>query len=438
MEKRLGSLRQWIKQHPYATVMEVLCILFLFVLFAYSSGWDWTGFNSGTSQITITSTSKGNYTATISQPPKLLWDWLQLLGVLAVPVVVGLGAAWFTAQQGKVSDRENKDNQREAQLQSYIDKMSELLLNEHLGERTADDNLKPEREQVQKIARVRTITVLTQLDARRVGYVFAFLREAVLQSTQSDRNIISFNNANLSKINLSQASLPEANLSGANLSGANLSGADLSGANLSGADLSGADLSGTNLTEANLTEVNLTEANLRKANLRKATLDKAIFSYADLSGANLSGAWTRLVPQISSASPSANFQAANFAYAILSNANFIQADLRYANFNSAHLNNTDLSGANLSEANLLEGDCIRLRNGRTIVGGVVGNKPADLSGANLYCANLSRARIEHEQWEKAKTLEGATMPDGSKRPSTGEYYSSLLKGATMPNDTEHP
>jgi hypothetical protein len=60
--------------------------------------------------------------------PKTLWDWLGLLAVLAIPVVVGFGAAWFTAQQGKVSAEQNTDNQHETALQAYIDKMSELLL----------------------------------------------------------------------------------------------------------------------------------------------------------------------------------------------------------------------------------------------------------------------------------------------------------------------
>ncbi len=76
------------------------------------------------------------------QPAKTLWDWLNLFGVLAIPVVVAVGAAWFTAQQGKVSDRENTDNQRETALQAYIDKMSELLLAHRLREATADEEVR--------------------------------------------------------------------------------------------------------------------------------------------------------------------------------------------------------------------------------------------------------------------------------------------------------
>jgi len=110
----------------------VLFALIVLSFAVYKFGWDWTGFSGGESKITITSTAKGITIAKELQPARTLWDWLGLLAVLAIPVVVGFGAAWFTAQQGKVSNRENTDNQRETALQAYIDNMSELLLHENL------------------------------------------------------------------------------------------------------------------------------------------------------------------------------------------------------------------------------------------------------------------------------------------------------------------
>ena len=41
---------------------------------------------------------------------------------------------------------------------------------------------------------------------------------------------------------------------------------------------------------------------------------------------------------------------------------------------------------------------------------------ADLRGANLSEANLDGAVITEEQLKKARSLTGATMPDGSKHP----------------------
>src|SRR5437867_1854192 len=83
-------------------------------------------------------------------------------------------------------------------------KMSELLLNGNLAERTADGQLNPEYKRGCLVARVRTITVLTQLDARRITYVFAFLREAELMSATKDDNAISLGNADLHAVDWSQ------------------------------------------------------------------------------------------------------------------------------------------------------------------------------------------------------------------------------------------
>jgi hypothetical protein len=182
--------------------------LIVLISLGYLFKWDWTGFNSGTSQITITSTSKGNYTAIILQPSKSLWDWLQLLAVLAIPVVVGLGAAWYTVQQGKVNDRETTDNQRETALQAYIDKMSELLLAKDKPLRQS----KPEDEE-QKIARVRTLTILPRLDAKRKRSVLQFLHESGL--IIKDKSIIALDGADIGKSDLRWIHLENDTLAGA-------------------------------------------------------------------------------------------------------------------------------------------------------------------------------------------------------------------------------
>jgi hypothetical protein len=73
------------------------------------------------------------------QPGKALWDWLPLLGILAIPVVVG----WFTFQQGRASDAKRKqqhetdlkiaaDQQKEGALQAHLDSMSGSILEKNL------------------------------------------------------------------------------------------------------------------------------------------------------------------------------------------------------------------------------------------------------------------------------------------------------------------
>ena len=158
---------------------------------------------------------------------KTLWDWLQLL---IIPVVLAVGGYLFNytttrAEQRNTQVRDQNeqaiasDNQREAALQSYIDNMSELLLHGKLRESGEDD-------EVRKIARVRTLTVLPRLDANRKGSVLQFLHESSL--IHKDKKIIDLRGADLRSADLRSANLTEATLSEATLSEATLSEARLS------------------------------------------------------------------------------------------------------------------------------------------------------------------------------------------------------------------
>src|SRR5258707_1608124 len=295
----VSRLRSWRENRSRLLLvvgaMVLLVGVVVLIIAGYLFKWDWTGFNEQRGPNIL------QY-----QPAKTLWDWLQLLGVLAIPVAVVLGVAWFTTKQGQVSDAEHKDNQREAALQAYIDNMLELLLAKNLRSSTED-------EEVQKIARVRTLTVLRRLDAERKGSVLQFLHESGLIG--KDKRVI--------------------HLTGANLIGANLIGANLSGANLSGVYLSRADLSGADLSKANLSGVVLSGADLSLANLIGANLSGVYLSGADLSGVYLSGAYLFL---------------ANLSKANLSGASLYEANLSLANLSRADLSGADLSGANLSGA----------------------------------------------------------------------------------------
>ena len=194
------------------------------------------------------------------QQGKTLWDWLQLL---IIPAVLAVAALLFnlatTRTEQKIAAQRYEqdqhialDKQREDLLQTYLDRMSELLLEKQLHSPAAPYEIRNvTRDEVRNVARVRTITILFQLDARRIGYVFAFLREAGLMSTTSE-SIVSLKQANLNKINFSQAMINEVDLREANLFEANLSEANLSEANLSDAILSDAILSKAKVTEEQL------------------------------------------------------------------------------------------------------------------------------------------------------------------------------------------
>jgi uncharacterized protein YjbI with pentapeptide repeats len=341
----------------------VFLVLVLFVVPAYVFDWDWTGFTSGTSQINIASIPGGGYKANIAQPGKTLWDWLGLLGTLAIPIVVGLGAAWFSAEQAKASDEENTDNQREAALQAFIDKMSELLLAHHLRNSQAPppengDPSKPEPNEVRNIGRVRTLTVLRTLDGDRKATVLQFLFESGLIDKGSP--IISLSGADLTHANLINARLRNAELSKVDLTNANLRGADLLGANLAYSILRDLDLGETLLSAANLAGADLSGARLRKIGLTDANLITAKLVGANLGGADLSA--NPLYPSSAALLNGADLTGADFSDANLTGVNLnaatlnktimVRANLTAAFLMAAHVTDTDLTGAKLDGANL--------------------------------------------------------------------------------------
>ena len=327
-----AKVRLWwqsIKHHPVATVLiSLLALLVVLVLLGgYNLNWGWTGFNGS------------------NKSGKTLWDWMQLL---FIPVVLAVAGFWFNHREREAAElrAENEqkaaelraaaereieqqraeaerkisfDNQREAALQAYLDRMAELLLEKNL--RTSPS------EEVRNVARIRTITVLTQLDVRRVSYVFAFLREAGLISTQSKSGIVSLDGADFHGVQWSQADLSHANLSGTDLHEANLSGADLRGANLSNSILSSANLSQTNLESADLSNTDLIGADLSQAYLMHTD-----FTDAELIGASLSKAY---------------LHSTNFRRADLLDANLSEADLYNAKFDGTGITKKQLAQANV-------------------------------------------------------------------------------------------
>lgn len=230
-----------------------------FGLFSWTGIYRWTGFSTKTG-----------------------WDWLQLL---IIPIILAIGGFWLNQVQKRREERitqEQKeaeqevatDNQRESLLHTYIDKMSELLVEKQLRDTEEDDERR-------EIARIRTLTVLSRLDGSRKRIVLQFLHEAGL--IDKDKHVIDLHGANLRKAKLSEAKL----------NGADLRGVDLSKANLRGVDFDGADLGGARLSEANLFGADLRGAYLGNVDLSGATLDRATLREDDLHHATFNGATLR-------------------------------------------------------------------------------------------------------------------------------------------------
>ena len=294
--------KKLLKRFWFIPIVVVLASLLAWAICLSLTGYTWPAW-----------TGWSDYTGSLAkdQRGKTLWDWMELL---VIPAVLGVGALLFNwserKNERKIAEERNKhdqeiaaDRMRETALQTYIDRMTELLLEKDLRKS------KPEDE-VRDVARTRTLTTLRILDPVRKGLLVRFLSEAdlikndkpVIDLSGADLNNIRLSGADLKEVNLSQAFMTKANLDETRLSMSNLSGAqligahlyfdrldkaDLSRANLSEADLGRADLHGADLSGAYLIDADLREAFLGEANLAGAVLIRANLSGADLEGANL-------------------------------------------------------------------------------------------------------------------------------------------------------
>lgn len=206
---------------------------------------------------------------------KTFWDWMELL---LIPFFLA-GGAFFLNRSERNNEREiATDRQQETALQSYLDRMTELLLEKKL--------LTAEEDEVRNVARIRTLTVLRGLDGFRKALVVRFLYEAKL--IVGENPVVILKGADLQEINLRLANLPGADFSSTYMQGADLQYASLRGAKFFAASLPGASLIGTNLQKADLEHAILIGADLTGVDMRDASILKgALISVRSLKGATM-------------------------------------------------------------------------------------------------------------------------------------------------------
>lgn len=424
-------------------IIGALVLIAVLIIAAHIYHWDLT------TTIITEVTQSPQKKVTTTETGKTLLDWLQLLGVIAIPIAVGFGTVYFTTRQAQISEA-NRNQQHETDLQiaekqqqqeflqTYFDKMSEML-EKGLRKSQSDD-------EIRYIAQARTLAALRRLDAEHNRILLKFLFGSKLVQRGADNDIIELKNADLStvrldranliRVDLSQADLRESELNFANLSHTHLGGADLSKANLKHADLSGADLSKATLPGANLHHADLSSANLHSADLTHADLSFANLSgadlskvylrfvnlnFANLSGANLSGADLSHTHLSGADLSGANLKGAYLVGADLAGATFSKADLTLAN-----LNNTDLSGATFYEANLI----------------FTGLIEANLSGADMSGAILRGVNLSTKQLKKAinvtpekLALIKSSKPSASQEAKTEQASATPVQSERKPDQT---
>src|SRR5688572_21624066 len=206
------------------------------------------------------------------------------MNLLIVPVVLAVGGLLYNRAEKQNEQRRADESLQEAVLSAYLDRISNLLLNNNLRDKKGNTAARD-------AALGWTTMVLPRLNGERKGVVLQFLYGANLLN--KDDPVLLLGDVDLSGISI-HAWLENIYLNGANMEKANLEGCYFWGANLSAAYLEGANLENANLGEVNLENAWLEEANLKtfsmSGNLKGAHLKNANLAQTDLSGVDLSGA----------------------------------------------------------------------------------------------------------------------------------------------------
>lgn len=193
---------------------------------------------------------------------KTLWDVIELVGI---PLVLTVGGYLFNREERKAERRIANERSRETALQSYLDHMTELVIEKGISRSTSGSD-------VRLIARMRTLTVLEQLDGLRKGIVLRFLFEGKL--INRGKPIVKLNQANFTDLILNNSLFPRI---------------DLRHTHLTRSKLLFVDLSDSELSNANLAEAYIVKADLRRASLKGADLAGAKLIGTDLRDSDVRG-----------------------------------------------------------------------------------------------------------------------------------------------------
>lgn len=216
--------------------------------------WSWTGFGAFV--------SPPHPKDTDYQRAKTLWDWLQLV---IVPLAVAVVGVWLNRrdqdrtrelrQQFEYELELARRQEKEAALEAYLNRMSDLITQHRLM-------VRPDKDVV-VLGRTLTLAALPRVGAYRKRVIVRFLYEAGL--IHKAHAVISLAGADLSEADLTRMDLHDADLQEVNLTRA-----ILRAANLTGADLHHADLTDAKLNDAHLDGARISDEQLRQAQLPAA------------------------------------------------------------------------------------------------------------------------------------------------------------------------
>jgi uncharacterized protein YjbI with pentapeptide repeats len=201
------------------------------------------------------------------QPPKTVWDWLQLLIVPAMLAAIAL--AYNKTQSSREHRREDRATQDAAVL-AYIAQQGDLILKHKLvADKTAA-----------ALAGAMTFATLHRVDGTRKGEIIRYLfMEQLITDPDNGLPILDLTVADLRRLDLTHAHL----LEGLNLRATDLRAARFDGARLIDTDFTNADLRGASFRGALLGGVIFKDARLNGAVFDDATIGESSISHQSTS-----------------------------------------------------------------------------------------------------------------------------------------------------------
>ncbi|CAF3919801.1 unnamed protein product [Rotaria sordida] len=232
-----------------------------------------------------------------------LKDILKILGVLLVPLTLGVATTVLSMQKTHLSQENRQKDidiaqqqrqqgayladqaEKERILATYLYDISMLLL--------SNNGTLDKGSIIPSVVRAKTLTTLLQLDTQRKRQIILFLYETKLIMRNNEQPPINLVDADLDNLDMG---LPKSKqklykiyeVLQIQLHGASLVNSSFAWRRLDFSDFSQTYLTNADFTWTDLSHVDFSYALLSKTDFTNATVSKAIFAYANLSGSNLS------------------------------------------------------------------------------------------------------------------------------------------------------
>ncbi|CAM4857880.1 unnamed protein product [Rotaria socialis] len=313
-----------------------------------------------------------------------LKDSLKFISSLLLPLVLGVFTLVITMQQQQLAkqqreqDRVSADRQREqdrnlSELQRVQEKnlnderYQNEVLNNYIKEMAKslneNDGSLTKNEVTATVARVKTLNIFRQLDAKRNIQIIRFLYEAKQLDKSQENDSLDLSTAELCHMDFRESAINKKKLN-------NLS---LTGLFVSNATFIGIDMEHDNFSHTVFDVINFSSTHMRNTIFLDSRLKNTNFSCSQLNIVNLT---------------SAKLENINFCFTKLKNIDFVQAIINNSSFEFAILENINFSNTTLDNLNFSSTKLVNVNFSSTTLNNI------DFTNATLKNVDFSFTKLK--------------------------------------------